>query len=96
MVDVVREEHAREPHTLFLIGAYSIGKAHPSHLSMSCRHECAHWSGTCSRTRAFSCDLRKIYLRAMAVVTIFDLDGAGLAGARVSGHCQGARLEDLV
>lgn len=26
MVEVVREEHAREPRTLFVIGAYSIGK----------------------------------------------------------------------
>jgi hypothetical protein len=26
MVEVVREEHAKEPRTLFVIGAYSIGK----------------------------------------------------------------------
>jgi hypothetical protein len=26
MVDIVREEHAKEPRTLFVIGAYSIGK----------------------------------------------------------------------
>jgi hypothetical protein len=28
MVDIVREEHAKEPRTLFVIGAYSIGKVH--------------------------------------------------------------------
>ena len=35
MVEVVREEHAREPRTLFVIGAYSIGKVR-QHAGSAC------------------------------------------------------------
>ena len=35
MAEVVREEHAREPRTLFVIGAYSIGKVR-QHAGSAC------------------------------------------------------------
>ena len=50
MVEVVREEHAKEPRTLFVIGAYSIGKVrqHPGSACVSQSNAANYAMVTCS------------------------------------------------
>lgn len=84
MVQIVRQEHEKQPRTLFVIGAYSIGKVS---VPLLCNLPIKHTSPACAMSLCCTSAAVWCWIRSITLV----LTGAGLPGDR-----QGAGLEDLV